>query len=134
MVRRTSAISVQLQPKQPPRRKRRKVRAFAQEIKRLQADGYTCQEICDALSEVGVVVSRSTVQREAARSQPKPRFDGPTATAAPALGPSASPRGHTPAAAAAAPRAGDPLRSRQAAEAFFEANPSNPLLRSKETP
>lgn len=33
----------------------------------MQADGYTCDEIREALADVGVVVSRSTVQREAAR-------------------------------------------------------------------
>jgi hypothetical protein len=34
--------AVQLQPKHPPSRKRSKVRAFAAEIHRLHADGYTC--------------------------------------------------------------------------------------------
>lgn len=58
---------MQLQPKHPPGRKSRKVRAFATEIHRMQADGYTCDEIREALADVGVVVSRSTVQREAAR-------------------------------------------------------------------
>ena len=56
-----------LVPKRPPGRSSRKARGFALQIRELQARGYTLDAIREALSEAGVVVSRSTVHREANR-------------------------------------------------------------------
>jgi hypothetical protein len=56
-----------LVPRCPPGRSSRKARVFAAEIGRLHALGYTFDAIREALAEAGVHVSRSTVQREAAR-------------------------------------------------------------------
>ena len=59
---------MQLNPKRPPGRVNRKARAFEHEILRLRSEGYTCEAIRLALADIGVDVSLSTVQREAARS------------------------------------------------------------------
>ena len=54
-------------PRQPPGRCCRKASTFSAEITRLRAEGYSFEAIREALAEAGVVVSNSTVQREAAR-------------------------------------------------------------------
>lgn len=54
-------------PRRPPGRCNRKARTFSAEIRRLRAEGYSFEVIREALAEAGVVVSNSTVQREAAR-------------------------------------------------------------------
>ncbi len=141
-----------LVPVRPPGPNARKARAFAADIARLRAQGYTFEAIREALAGAGVLVSNSTVQREAARAATErpactlataldmsPReTQAPFATntagraratlsvAAPA--PAAVPQGD---ANAAAVRAFD---CKQDAEAFFAAHDSNPLSRSKEIP
>jgi hypothetical protein len=139
-------IPVQLEPKHPPRRKSRKVLAFAGEIHRLHAAGYTCDEIRDVLAEVGVVVSRSTVQREAARglqrAVPKAASDAvaPAQTtpplAAAALATAAPEPDPTPWTARPAPAlpAGDPRTAKQVAEDFMKDQVTNPLLRTERKP
>lgn len=62
-----------LTPRRPPGRLNRKVRAFAGEIGRLHEQGYTFEAIREALADVGVVVSKSTVHREVARLRPLSR-------------------------------------------------------------
>ena len=134
---------MQLEPKHPPRRKSRKVRAFAAEIHRLHADGYTCDEIRDALAEVGVVVSRSTVQREAARGLQRPAATSARDAAAPmttapvtaAAAATATAPIHEPLPCTAGPRAipdaDDPRTARQVAEDFMKDQITNPLLRTE---
>ena len=56
-----------LTPRHPPGRCTRKARAYAVEIRRLHALGYTLEAIREALADVGVNVSKSTVHRETAR-------------------------------------------------------------------
>ncbi len=122
---------MQLQPKHPPGRKSRKVRAFATEIHRLQADGYTCDEIREALADVGVVVSRSTVQREAARVLRRTRT---TVTAAVANSRQAAPSIDREAGPLSPrPHANDPRTARQIAEDFMKGQVTNPLLRTERT-
>ncbi|MGE3854738.1 MAG: hypothetical protein AB7K09_23605 [Planctomycetota bacterium] len=58
---------LRLAPRRPPGRWQGKARAFAGEIGRLHAEGYTFEAIREALADVGVVVSNTTVQREVAR-------------------------------------------------------------------
>jgi len=74
--------SFRLAPTRPPGRWHGKARAFAGEIGRLHAEGYTFEAIREALAEAGVVVSNSTVQREVARlrrlSKPAATVDIPT--------------------------------------------------------
>jgi hypothetical protein len=119
---------VQLQPKHPPGRKSRKARAFAAEIHRLQTDGYTFDEIREALADVGVVVSRSTVQREAARALQRINQKSVKVTAG-AVPPAAAPAPiGEPALPARSPHANDSRTSRQIAEDFMKGQINNPLL------
>lgn len=62
-----NCLGFRLAPKRPPGRANCKVRAFAGEIGRLHDQGYTFEAIREALADVGVVVSRSTVHREVVR-------------------------------------------------------------------
>ena len=125
-----------LAPKLPPGRANRKALQFAVDIHRLRNAGYTFSAIRLALLDAGICVSLSTIKREAARR-------GACAVAAPqgAVAPRAM---STVASKAASPDAlparpllplGPPGASgREIAEAFFNAHPSNPLLRNKEAP
>ena len=54
-------------PKHPPGRSNRKARAYAADIARLRTEGYTLEAIRSTLADAGLLVSLSTVQREAAR-------------------------------------------------------------------
>lgn len=120
---------MQLHPKRPPGRVDRKAAAYAPQIAELRSAGYTFEAIREALLDVGVVASTSSLRREMQRlrsANPLSAFrtaPGPP----PALAPSPSPSFPTPHA--------DPVAAsgREVAEAFFNAHPSNPLLRFKET-
>jgi hypothetical protein len=59
-----------LNPANPPGRQTRKARAFEADIRQLRAQGYTFQAIKETLARSGVLVSKSTVQREAGRLVP----------------------------------------------------------------
>lgn len=139
-----------LVPVRPPGPNARKARAFAADIARLRAQGYTFEAIREALASAGVLVSNSTVQREAARAA----AERPASTLAKALDvgpremqvPSATGAARqartdlSVAAPAAVPQV-DPIAAvvrdfdcKQDAEAFFAAHDNNPLSRFKETP
>lgn len=119
---------MQLQPKRPPGRIDRKAALFALEICQLRSAGYTYEAIREALRDVGIELSTSTLRREVRRlhRQPQPRSD----TAQPA--PRAPPVPRSPAPPDARPTLPPTTRGRDAAEAFFKANPSNPLIRTQE--
>ena len=118
-----------LEPKLPPGRANRKALRFSVDIRRLRDAGYTFSAIQTALLEAGVEVSLTTIKREAARQGSKPALhrahgsekhlpsDPPAIAGVPAASTSLS-RGGT---------------GREVAEAFFNANPSNPLLPTKES-
>ena len=119
---------MRLNPKLPPGRVNRKARAFEPEIARLRSEGYTCEAIRAALADVGVDVSLSTVQREAARSKSRPlstsrlvaitaAADVPAATAIPSQVPRVLP--------------GDPRTGREIAATFVGKRNTNPLLRDR---
>lgn len=139
-------IPVQLEPKHPPRRTRHKLCAYSAEIHRLHAEGYTCDEIRDALAEVGLAVSRSTVQREAARGRQQPAATSlgnsaaPMTTAGVVAAPAvkATSSGHEPvpalASSRAVPPAEDPRTAKQVAEDFMKDQIINPLLRTERKP
>lgn len=127
-------------PTCPPGRGSRKARAFAAEIARLQALGYTLEAIRQALAEVGVLVSKSTVQREAARLSLCRADAGTTDAATPQR---RTPLLSNPAALAlsghAATRRPDDTSiapeicsAREMAEVFMRQQISNPLIRAKE--
>lgn len=69
----SDCLGFRLAPRRPPGRSNCKVRAFAGEIGRLHEQGYTFEAIREALADVGVVVSRSTVHREVVRLRQKSR-------------------------------------------------------------
>lgn len=58
---------MQLTPKLPPGRSSRKALRYVNEVRRLRAEGHTLESIRQALLDVGVSVSLSTVRREVAR-------------------------------------------------------------------
>ena len=119
---------MRLNPKHPPGRVNRKARAFEPEIARLRSEGYTCESIRAALADIGVDVSLSTVQREAARCL-KRRSSFVVKEAAVAStrnDPVATPR-----APAFSVLAGDPRTGKEIAEAFVGKRYTNPLLRDR---
>ena len=124
-----------LAPKLPPGRANRKALQFAVDIRRLRQAGYTCSAIRLVLLEAGVSISLSTVKREAARKDACVARSG--FTAYPAHPPSEMRRPlPTDAFRADAPDAFEapqkaPRRSEGhiRAQAFFDANPTNPLIR-----
>jgi hypothetical protein len=128
---RHSGAIVQLQPKRPPGRADRKAAAYAAEIVRLRGEGYTYEAIREALAQVGIELSECALRREVRRHAK--RTVGATSDVRPTL--------RSPVARSlpvARPLAGGPPSStnatgREIAEAFFNANPSNPLLQTKES-
>jgi hypothetical protein len=110
-----------LQPRRAPGRNDRKAATYASEIVRLRSAGYTFEAIREALADVGIEISEATLRRELRRPQPSAPRTAPTAT--PASAPS-------PVASAPLPPAPTGASGREIAEAFFNANPSNPLLRT----
>lgn len=120
-----------LEPKLPPGRANRKALRFSVDIRRLRNAGYTFSAIRMALLDAGVQVSLTTIKREAARqgSDPMvpPRRIGTEQ--------------HVPSAPVEIAGVPTTLSSRargasgrEIAEAFFNANPSNPLFPTKEIP
>jgi hypothetical protein len=126
---------VQLQPRRPPGRSDRKAAAYASEIVRLRAEGYTFEAIREALAAVGIELSESALRREVRRHQKRSVRAAPDVRSPPqAL--------HASAVVAAVPvPQGSTAKpqptvttGREIAEAFFNAHPSNPLFPTQETP
>lgn len=116
-----------VRPAHPPGRRSRKARGYADRIRELHAQGYSIEQIREALAEAGIFVSWSTVQREAARpcvaqgraaSSHRDAFALPVARASPpAAGPSD------------ASQLSADVRGKDFAEAFMNSRVSNTLLR-----
>ena len=125
---------MQLQPKRQPGRTDRKAAAYASQVLRLRAEGYTYEAIGEALAEVGIQVSTSTLRREVHWRQ-REAFN-PSSSPGPKLNPRAAvpptnlARSSPPSSARLLPPGSS---GREIAEAFFTTHPSNPLLRSKES-
>lgn len=123
---------MQLQPRREPGRRDRKAAAYAAEIVRLRAEGYTFEAIREALADVGIQLSESALRREV-RRQRRSADRTPSGvrpgSRTPAIAPASSPPASVAAGSAPTSSSG-----REIAEAFFNANPSNPLLRAKESP
>jgi hypothetical protein len=118
---------MKLNPKNPPGRANRKALAFAIEIARLHKDGYSGEAIREALADVGVIVSKSTVQREVARlsRQALPAAQRNTAGAGDHASPTSLPQ-------TAAHRLADESRSgKEIAEGFVKGRITNPLIRTR---
>ena len=120
---------MQLQPRRQPGRTDRKAAVYASEILRLRAEGYTFEAIREALADVGIALSTSALRREVRRHRQ------PSAEANSSMRPvSGTPtnRSHS-SALPTRPSSLIGTNGREIAEAFFNAHPSNPLLRVKET-
>jgi len=126
---------VQLQPRRPPGRVDRKAAAYAAEIVRLRAEGYTYEAIREALAEVGIELSECALRREVRRHERRNVGALPDAQP-PSRGP-ATPSLSVTRPLATGPATGPPSSTnasgREIAEAFFSAHPSNPLLPAKES-
>lgn len=123
---------MQLQPRREPGRRDRKAAAYAAEIVRLRAEGYTFEAIREALADVGIQLSESALRREVRRHQRPASRAG--SGVRPASRTPASATAPSPPASVATSSAPTGSSGREIAEAFFNANPSNPLLRAKESP
>src|ERR1700712_5310974 len=117
---------MKLEPKIAPGRTNRKARAFALEIARLTRGGYGCEAIREALGEAGVVVSKSTVQREMARTRRESvrtiRETPAPGAAVPSLASTASQTDASPATAT------ERLSGKDLAEEFVKGRITNPLI------
>jgi hypothetical protein len=129
-----SRDELRLVPRRPPGRSSCKVRVFADEIGRLRAEGYSFEAIREALTDAGVNVSNSTVQREAARhSAPRPaaaRSDPRTAWPVAGTSSRAVQAGNEPLDAADDKSALDTFND--LVDAFFRERISDPLIRPEE--
>ena len=108
-----------LTPQHPPGRSTRKARRFEAEIGRLHDMGYSFEAIRQALSNAGVNVSRSTVQREVARRSVR------SAPVRPQAGPV------QPLRSVGAPALPDSRSGKDIAEDFVRNRITNPLLRNR---
>ena len=121
---------MQLQPKRPPGRADRKAAAYAAEIFRLRAEGYTYGTIREALAEVGIELSESALRREVRRQEKRARTIPGVRPPSPMPDAPAPPE---PKTLATGPPPSLGATGREIAEAFFNAHPSNPLFPTKET-
>jgi len=128
---RDSGAIVQLQPKRPPGRADRKAAAYATEILRLRAEGYTYEAIREALVDVGIELSESALRREVRRQQKRSTRALP-GVRPPSQAPDVPPL-TAPQPLVAGPPPSTSASGREIAEAFFNAHPSNPLFPSQET-
>lgn len=119
---------MQLQPRREPGRSDRKAAAYAAEIVRLRAEGYTYEAIREALADVGIQLSEASLRREVRRHRRPADHTGSgvqPGSLAPAPATASSP---PPCTAVTSVPTGS--SGREIAEAFFNANPSNPLIRA----
>ena len=119
---------MRLNPKHPPGRANRKARAFEPEIARLRSEGYSCESIRAALADIGVEVSLSTVQREAARRFRQP--SSPVARESSSISTAESAASVSIECVRPGP-AGDRRTGKQIAADFVSKRITNPLLRDR---
>ena len=120
---------MELTPKLPPGRANRKALAFAADIHRLRAAGYSFEAIRVALLDAGVKVSRTTVKREVARRRAAAP-SAPQRLAAVVPVPLAT-SGTGDALLAPASFVGDSRSGKEIAEAFMKGRTSNPLMQGR---
>jgi hypothetical protein len=118
---------MKLSPKSPPGRQNRKARAFSDEIARLRNEGYTCDAIREALADAGVLVSKSTVQRELAR----PSSKSPTRTPASNGTDFQQSVPPTPGSSFSGALADASRSGKDIAEGFVKGRITNPLIRTR---
>jgi hypothetical protein len=119
---------VKLNPKRPVGRPNRKALPYESEIARLRLEGYSCEAIWEALLEVGLTLSRSSVKREVARLAHRAPAASKSVVASPMTQPPAP-------AATSAPSAMSPakpsLPGKEVAAAWMKDRITNPLLRAR---
>lgn len=120
-----------LAPKLPPGRANRKALQYAVDIHRLRHAGYTFSAIRQALLDVGLHVSLSTIKREGARGLPSAVPAAPMAVTQDSQ-PSIASRPADGSAEPARPHVRPLPRGHDIAEAFFKDRIDNPLIRAKE--
>lgn len=113
-----------LTPSLPPGRANRKALRFGADIIRLRQAGYTFSAIRLALLEAGLDVGLTTIKREAARGLPVVASQFPAATHPEPISAALVVNPQT----AVGLRGSDAPTGRDIAEAFFNDNPSNPLV------
>ena len=117
-----------------PRRGYRKARSFHAEIAALRSEGYSCEQIRAALAAAGVVVSKSTMQREISSLSKHPHDHVPQRSSRapdPVPMPSRLPQTATPSPTQI------PItqqRGKDIAEAFFKDRITNPLFLKRQSP
>ena len=125
---------MKLTPPAGPRRGYRKARSFHAEIAGLRSEGYSCEQIRAALAAAGVVVSKSTMQREISSLSKRPEGRVPprsTRAPDPVPMPSRLPQTATPSPTQI------PItkqRGKDIAEAFFKDRITNPLFLKRQSP
>lgn len=120
---------VNVQPKHPPGQRSRKARRYVDQIRNLKAQGYTLDDIREALADAGVVVSKSTVQREASRRPPSAYQPDRPMAPPPPMPPTIDGLNTEPQPAAAPPSQAMKQSGKDIAAAYFAANNFNPLFR-----
>jgi hypothetical protein len=132
----------ELVPRRHPGRADRKAAAFAAEVIRLRAEGYTYEAIREALADVGVELSTSTLRREVRRLPKRVTAGHPEASLNPVNVGQAPPKASksavatdteskTHASSAGPSYVGDPRKGRAIAESFMNGRVSNPLVRER---
>jgi hypothetical protein len=129
-----------LTPKLPPGRANRKALAYTADIQRLRASGYTFEAIRLALSDAGLVVSRTTLKREAAkgrvatRAVPQGQAPQPPSVQ-PTSGPASAPPLQQPAEAplVLGSYVGDSRSGKEIVDAFMQGRITNPLMQERTT-
>jgi hypothetical protein len=121
---------LKLNPTLAPGRSNRKARAFSVEIAQLAQDGYGCKAIHEALAAAGLIVSKSTVQRELTRLSKPPTLHGQRSVVPPA-----ATRRPIDSLQVALPDGLLPTEEqpngKDIAEAFLKGRITNPLLRKR---
>ena len=118
---------MKLNPRTPPGRSNRKARAFSEEIARLHFDGYGLVAIREALADVGVSVSTSTVQREVARLS-KSGIQSGRRIPTPVIPPSIDSDDSRPCAPIQHRLTNERRSGKDVAEAFMKGRITNPLI------
>jgi hypothetical protein len=97
---------------------------------RLRAEGYTYEAIREALGEVGITLSECALRREVRRHEKRTVGLASDVHPTPQLPP--GPRLSVERPLTTGPLLSKDATGREIAAAFFDANPSNPLLATKE--
>jgi hypothetical protein len=127
----SSAEAVSLQPRRPPGHGNRKALAFAFDIVRLRGEGHSLAAIREALEDAGVVVSVSTVHREAQRGGSAPPLTSPAQTSSAHRLHLSNAKSDATTTRPAPGQVATSLPGKAIAEEFMRNRISNPLLRKE---